>query len=68
MPYGRQLLQEEDFQQADIVHLQILHVDTISLLDLPEIPGPARLAGPVPNPAGNGPPSLFPMRPWAARV
>ena len=33
MPYGRQLLQEEDFQQADIVHLQILHVDTISLLD-----------------------------------
>ena len=37
MPYGRQLLQEEDFQQADIVHLQILHVDTISLLDLPEI-------------------------------
>ena len=36
-PYGRQLLREEAFRKADVVHLHILHNDVISLLDLPEI-------------------------------
>lgn len=36
-PYGRQLLREKAFLQADVVHLHIIHNDTISLLDLPEL-------------------------------
>ena len=32
-PYGLQLLQEDAFLRADVVHFHILHNNTISLLD-----------------------------------
>lgn len=36
-PYGLQLLQEDAFLRADVVHFHILHNNTISLLDLPRL-------------------------------
>ena len=36
-PYGVQLLKEEAFLDADIIHLHIIHNNCISLLDLPEL-------------------------------
>lgn len=36
-PYGLQLLEEPAFQEADVVHFNILHNDTLSLLDLPRL-------------------------------
>lgn len=36
-PYGMQLLHDEAFLRADIVHLHLIHNHCISLLDLPEL-------------------------------
>ncbi len=36
-PYGVQLLREERFLNADVVHFHIIHNNCISLMDLPEL-------------------------------
>lgn len=34
-PYGREIVNMKEYQEADIVHFHILHLDMVSLLDLP---------------------------------